>query len=187
MLELRIMNAGTAVPLLDLPAALGRRGAAREIGDTIEGLIAFMNELGGDPDVEDCGDIEPDGDDRGDLSWPEWHTRGRHKLRSDAEMRVHGLSGLQLSDDDEDDDPDSGVEDDPRGHCPEEDYGGEELGEMEEGVGDTFTTPMALVEQRDRIRRTRCVKHMSNYGGNRYATWRLRSDAPCGREVDHGE
>ena len=56
MLELRIINAGTAMPLFDLPAALGRRRAAREIGDTIEGLIAFMDDLGGDTDLEVNGD-----------------------------------------------------------------------------------------------------------------------------------
>ena len=56
MLELRIMNAGTAMPLFDLPAALGRRQAAKGIADTIEGLIAFLDEIGGDPDLEANGD-----------------------------------------------------------------------------------------------------------------------------------
>lgn len=53
MLELRIIAAGTAVPLFDLPAALGHREAAREIGETIESLIAFMDEMDGDSDLED--------------------------------------------------------------------------------------------------------------------------------------
>lgn len=53
MLELRIVSGGTPRPLFDLPALLGRRNAAREIGDAIESLIAFMDELSGDPDMEE--------------------------------------------------------------------------------------------------------------------------------------
>ncbi|MET3824574.1 hypothetical protein ABIC16_000267 [Sphingomonas sp. PvP055] len=68
MLELRIINAGTAMPLFELPAALGRRRAAREIGETIEGLIALMDDLGGDPDLEANGD-ELDGDARSEDSF----------------------------------------------------------------------------------------------------------------------
>ena len=56
MLELRIIAAGAAVPLFDLPAAIGKHEAARGIADTIEGLIAFLDELGGDPDTEPNGD-----------------------------------------------------------------------------------------------------------------------------------
>ena len=56
MLELRIINAGTAMPLFYLPAALGRRQAAKGIADTIEGLIAFLDDLGGDTDLEANGD-----------------------------------------------------------------------------------------------------------------------------------
>lgn len=56
MLELRIINAGQARPLFDLPVLLGRTAAARELGDAIEGLINFLDDLGGDPDVELNGD-----------------------------------------------------------------------------------------------------------------------------------
>lgn len=56
MLELRIINAGTAMPLFDLPAALGTRRAAKGIADTIEGLIAFLDDLCGDTDLEANGD-----------------------------------------------------------------------------------------------------------------------------------
>ena len=99
MLDLRVMSGAEALPLFDLPAAFGREQAARALGDTIEGLITFLDDLGGDPDLDDSeagngmvddrgrflGDVpaeqdedrEPDGDAQGDQSWPEWHTRGR--------------------------------------------------------------------------------------------------------------
>ena len=115
MLELRIMNAGTAMPLFDLPAALGRQRAAREIGDTIEGLIAFMDDLGGDPDLEDSetgssmvdaagrylgSAVSKEQDEDRELSWPEWQSRGRHKTTANGrEMRTFGLSGFQMTDD----------------------------------------------------------------------------------------
>lgn len=53
MLDLRIIAGGQALPLFDLPALLGRRKAAKEVGDQIEALIAFMDALAGDPDLED--------------------------------------------------------------------------------------------------------------------------------------
>lgn len=53
MLDLRIIADGNALPLFDLPALLGRKKAAKEVGDQIEALIAFMDALAGDPDLED--------------------------------------------------------------------------------------------------------------------------------------
>lgn len=53
MLELRIKQGRRHVPIFDLPAYLGRAGAAQELGDTIEALIAFLDDLGGDPDLEE--------------------------------------------------------------------------------------------------------------------------------------
>ncbi|WP_375421662.1 hypothetical protein [uncultured Sphingomonas sp.] len=45
--------------MFDLPAALGRKGAVKEIGDQIEALVAFMDDVGGDPDLdEDSEDAE---------------------------------------------------------------------------------------------------------------------------------
>jgi hypothetical protein len=129
MLELRVMNDGQSLPLFDLPAAYGREKAARELGDTIEGLIAFLDDLGGDPDLEDShdqeadrSDWEPDDDAQGDIAWTEWQSRGRHKAdRNGAEVLARDRYGNQLHEDDEDDDPDTGIEDDPRGFDPEED------------------------------------------------------------------
>lgn len=42
-----------------------------------------------------------------DVAWPEWHTRGRHKVSG------HGaeMANSMVHEDDEDDDPDTGVED----------------------------------------------------------------------------
>lgn len=44
-----------------------------------------------------------------DIAWPEWHTRGRHKLSSHGAEMASSL----IHEDDEDDDPDTGVEDGP--------------------------------------------------------------------------
>ncbi|MFL0418425.1 hypothetical protein ACH0CP_12685 [Sphingomonas sp. 179-I 2A4 NHS] len=71
MLDLRIIAGTTALPIYDLPAALGREQAAKEIGDQIDALMAFYDDLAGDPDLEDGGDLEPDGSELGDQSWPE--------------------------------------------------------------------------------------------------------------------
>lgn len=120
MLELRILNGAQAMPLFDLPALLGRKQAAREVGDQIEALIAFMDDLGGDPDMEEdnedvehCG-REPDDDAQGDGAWIEWHTRGSHKLRNDAELIGYDKTGWPLHEDAEDDDP---TEDDDSDRC----------------------------------------------------------------------
>lgn len=56
MLDLRIVAEGRAIPLFDLPSIVGGDVAAREIADQIEGLIAFLDDLGGDVDIEADGD-----------------------------------------------------------------------------------------------------------------------------------
>lgn len=60
MLELRVISGTQAVPLSYLPSLMGRRSARTEIGDQIESLIAFMDVLDGDPDLEDATDLEDD-------------------------------------------------------------------------------------------------------------------------------
>jgi hypothetical protein len=90
-----------------------------ELGNTIEVLVALLDIWDGDPDSEPNGDDEAreaDGDTR-DISWPEWQERGRHK----ATAFGHEMPGTYTSEDDEDDDPDTGVEDSPGGFDPEED------------------------------------------------------------------
>lgn len=121
MLDLQIIASGKPVTLFDLPAVLGRRHAAREIGDAIDTMIAFMDDLGGDPDLEgDLSDFESDDDAKGDPSWPEWHTRGRHKQQGEHEP-IRDTKGWTALEDDEDGDADTGVEDHPLGFDPEED------------------------------------------------------------------
>jgi hypothetical protein len=186
MLELRIINAGQALPLFDLPMHLGRRRAVREVGDTIETLISYLDDLGGDPDLEEDADEEgpgafrpfandalsalaehrdaaialqteddeADGDeedgngseddfmehradgpgcpiadiDKGDeedgdrSSWAEWHTLPPLRRRA-GEIDGKPKDGwhMSLSEDAEDDDPDTGVEDNPQGFDPETD------------------------------------------------------------------
>lgn len=120
MLDLQIIASGRAMPIFDLPATLGRSEAAREIGDTIDALIALVDDLGGDPDLEDNGDDEPDADGFGDPSWPEWHGRGRHKLCANGAELPETVSAGTICDDAEDDDPaGSDVVDEP--HDAEED------------------------------------------------------------------
>ncbi|MCK8457042.1 hypothetical protein [Sphingomonas faeni] len=109
MLELRILNGAQALPLFDLPSLLGRKRAAKEVGDQIESLIAFMDTLGGDPDLEDGGDDEPCGD-ANDLSYPEWHTRSRKTTSAGYEMSETAYT----TEDDEDSDP---AEDDDADTC----------------------------------------------------------------------
>lgn len=132
MLELRIINAGQTFPLFDLPMHLGRARAAREIGDTIEGMIAFLDDLGGDLDLEDGGDDEPSGDEA-DASW----TEGPNDLRK----------GFSFSEDDEacGDETDGDFAEDeeaayfsrvkagPGCMISDPDKGGEEDGEMQDG------------------------------------------------------
>jgi hypothetical protein len=64
MLELRIKQGRRHVPVFDLPAYLGSDDARREIGDAVDTLIAFLDDLGGDPDLE-----EIDAEDSFALSW----------------------------------------------------------------------------------------------------------------------
>lgn len=103
MLELSIKQGRRYVPLFDLPTRLGHHVAAKEIGDTVEGLIAFLDDLGGDIDLEDNGDAEHDGTEAGDTSWTEWHTRGRLKDNPGVMCR----DGRQCLEDMEDDDNDT--------------------------------------------------------------------------------
>ncbi len=44
-------------------------------GVAVEALIEKLDKLGGDPDLDDDDDREPDDDGKGDLSWTEWHGR----------------------------------------------------------------------------------------------------------------
>lgn len=64
MLELRVKEGRRYVPLFDLPARMGRAQSVKEIGDAVEGLIAFLDEMDGDPDLEDddpAGQCDEDG------------------------------------------------------------------------------------------------------------------------------
>ena len=90
MLELKIKTGRKHIPIFDLPTVMGRREAAREVGDQIETLLAFIDDLDGDPDLEDSGDEH-------DSAWVEWSTmQGSQKA---------GANLLAGHEDDEDDDP----------------------------------------------------------------------------------
>jgi hypothetical protein len=110
----------------------------------IEVLIAVRDAMDLDPDVEDSEtggpnidargrfdgewsteDDEPAGDES-DASFAEWTSRGRHKVTCAGHERFD-----PTGEETEHDDPDTSVEDDPKGIDPEEDFGAEELGEEE--------------------------------------------------------
>lgn len=109
----------------------------------IESFIAvaldLLDTLDGDPEVEpatwpealdarrgDTGlpdDSEAAGDEA-DTSWPEWQSRGRHKLAGGmAEM-----AGDAGHEDDEDGDPDTSIEDSLEGFDPEDDMAVDDQG-----------------------------------------------------------
>lgn len=108
-------------PIPKLARALG--GFDRDqLGTAIEVMIAMLDAADGDADVQDTGDAEDEAlsghaiayadrrpgciaSDCGDVSVTEWHTRGRHK----DNPGVH--DSRLLDEDDEEDDPDTGVED----------------------------------------------------------------------------
>lgn len=121
MLELRIKQGRRHVPIFDLPAYLGRAGAAQELEDTIDGLMAFLDDLSGDPDLEEGGDLEPDDDGKGDQSWPEHHGKQPDVLRT------YGR---------EDDE-----EDDPSGQCTEDEISCGIPGFGRRGAGCTISDP----------------------------------------------
>lgn len=128
MRELRIKAGRRTIPIFDLPAALGRKQAAKEIGDQVDALIAFLDDLGGDPDLEDgegvdCvnkrgrllpgvsipitqdEDREPD-DDHSDASWPEWQTLPAATWRTGNQWgSLLPFMAGRFHEDDEDDDP----------------------------------------------------------------------------------
>jgi hypothetical protein len=166
MLQLRIQHGRRRLPVYDLPTVLGRRGAYQELGDQIDALLAFMDDLQGDVDLEDSEaglsniderghllpgsyvplgqdeDREPDDDAKGDQSWLEWHTRGRRKVDSaGAEPLGRNRYGERLTEDDEDCDP--AEEDDDSGeHAGEDDPNGwRSHGRVAAGAGCPISDP----------------------------------------------
>ena len=104
----------------DLRKAVGDERALLEIGYMIEYLMAELDMIDGDPDLECNGDAELSGDEHGDPSWPEWQSL------PGATRRLGGLTPKSLDlmrgtvhEDDEDDDP--AEEDDDSGDIANED------------------------------------------------------------------
>ena len=65
MLEMKIKTGRRSVVPGDLPSILGARRAYRELGDMVEALIAQMDMLAGDCDLED-DDLDQSVDDWGE-------------------------------------------------------------------------------------------------------------------------
>lgn len=111
MLELKIKAGSRYVAPHALREAIGTERALREIGDMIEYLMAELDMIEGDPELECNGDLEPDGDGQGDIAWIEWSGRaGRHHGPHET-MAWRPWSGLMHEDDEEDD---------PSGQCDED-------------------------------------------------------------------
>jgi hypothetical protein len=92
MLDLRIITGATTIPIYDLPAALGRHAAAKEVADQIEALMAFLDDLDGDPDLEEGNDLEQDNSDCEAGGWPE-------------DQLMYGTNAVYGNDEQEDDLP----------------------------------------------------------------------------------
>jgi hypothetical protein len=76
MLDLRIIADGQPLSPLELVMKIGRPAAALEIGEQIEALIATLDQIDTDPDVELNGD-ELDGSGAAeDEFWPHWLDHG---------------------------------------------------------------------------------------------------------------
>lgn len=74
-------------------------------------LIDRLDSSEPDPDLEDCGDTEPNGDEF-DISAPEWHTRHWTHRKAGYEIADTAGRSYGVSEDDE--------EDDPSGQCDED-------------------------------------------------------------------
>jgi len=89
---------------------------------TIEALIAICDLIDGDPDEhQENGDENDDPGDLKDTAFPEWITRGRHKLYGGKWEHPNGMGEHIAQEDSEDDDPDTSAEDAPEGFDPEQD------------------------------------------------------------------
>lgn len=137
MLELKVQTSRRRyVAPGDLVRVLGAERALVELGDMVEALIAQIDLLAGDPDLEET-DAEdsftppadaldrvdgagcPVSDGAGDVSWNEWHTRRRLSSSGYAHetigVRPHGDHAHE-----DDEDEDAAEDDDPSGQCDED-------------------------------------------------------------------
>ncbi|CAM3134988.1 hypothetical protein SPAN111604_05560 [Sphingomonas antarctica] len=184
-------NPITALPSVPPMPAVSRilaRFDRRQVEGFISVAIDLLDTLDGDAENEDGGDDEPDDDWKGDQSFAEWHTRGRHKLSPFG--AEHGnttcrgfLEDTEADDHAEDDDPESGIEDQP--HDAEEDCGAEEAGEREQMMGDVLTLPCFAIEPDPETGRRPYVGHT-----NLLSTFQCGSGAGAGihvRSADSGK
>jgi hypothetical protein len=76
MLEVKIQAKGRRyVAPADLREIVGAERAREKLADAIEALVAQLDIMDGDPDLEeDTSDFELSGDEKGDPAWCEWHT-----------------------------------------------------------------------------------------------------------------
>lgn len=124
---------GTIPPMPAVARILSRYDRGK-LAAFVTVAIDLLDVLDGDPDAEEnpledafvahdpaFADMDSDGRD---TAWPEWQTRGRHKLAGGIAEMV----GSMIHEDAEDDDPDTGIEDSPEGFDPEEDMAVDDQG-----------------------------------------------------------
>lgn len=100
-----LIPAGIIVPLAEFQMIAN---AVASLHQAVANLSAILiDRLDGsepDPDLEDGGDAEPNGDER-DIAAPEWHTRHHRQRKAGYEMSDTGNGVFGMTEDDEDDDP----------------------------------------------------------------------------------
>ena len=122
MLEMKIRAGTRYVGAAQLVHTIGAARALEKLSDMVEALIAQIDMIEGDPDLEET-DAEDAfafsslalhfargpgclASDAGDIGWQEWHARNRHKVDAyGGEPMPKGPWGNIGQEDDEDDDP----------------------------------------------------------------------------------
>lgn len=118
-LEMRYLDAEEHLQAVESRMGLFHPKHRALLAGWVESAIGLLDNLDGNPDeeeetledafvVHDPAFAMMDSDGR-DVAWPEWHTRGRHKVSGFGAEMVNSM----VHEDDEDDDPDTGVEDGP--------------------------------------------------------------------------
>lgn len=102
---------------------------------------ARADQLAGDP-----VDAEPDDDAKGDIAWPEWHTRGRYKVverptGAHEPMARHEGVGMAHEDDEDDDPKEANGDEHDTGNAEDECLTGNGLQHADNRVGCPISDP----------------------------------------------
>lgn len=107
-----LIPAAVVVPLAEFQMIADAVASLHQAAANLSAMIVDrIDATEPDPDLEDNGDTEPNGDEL-DISSTEWDTRHPYQLRAGYEMADTVGRGYGLTEDDE--------EDDPSGQCDED-------------------------------------------------------------------